>query len=267
MVDILEFAKANWLYILIGLAVAFFIYYFWKKTEQEQKSSIKTTIWKYKIPIILTGLFLYFFNIWGYVSDSWLGKWKSAVAFYLFGLFLWVNVKLFLSHERYSSTQAVSDNRHGSCSQYQEIGDYIAMNIGSCDATAFPWFYGHETWVVRKENFNKVGNQIFTHTQLIKSDIMEIPAQVHDFVESTTGYNKENIYYGEFSQETKLENVNAEELENKIKDTNRVLNETRTMLKGKTSSIKTFVSDANIIQKKAKGESLLGGIKESREDN
>jgi len=189
-------------------------------------------------------------------------------------LFLWGIAKNFLGLERYKSTQAIADNRSGSCAEYKEVGDYVVLNIGSCDAPLFPWSWGHETWVVPKRHFNKINNkatasrtQIKIKTNIQRSDLGEVGAKVKDFIEGDSGYNKENVFYGEFSRDEilskpifkddELAKLNTSEYENKLKDTNRLLNEARAMLKGKTSAIKGFVSDADVIRKKAGGGSTI----------
>lgn len=216
-------------------------------------------LWRAKVPIIIIAIYLYFRDRWGIVADSWLGQYRSATVFLFTSLFIWQTGKMFLQSERYKSTQAIADNRHGSCGKYEEKGDYVVLNIGSLSGDAdIPWRSGHETWVVRRESFKKIGEQIYVGTQLDKSDILEVPPYIKDFIESTSGYNKENIYYGEFSQIAKIDDPEKNEVTDKLRDNQRLNNELKAMLRGKTSAIKGFVSDTAAIQKKAKGESLIG---------
>ena len=58
-------------------------------------------------------------------------------------------------------------------------------------------------------------------------------------------------------RESEGKTLEPTEFENKLKDTQRLLNESRQMLKGKTSAIRGFVSDADTIRKKAGGRSAL----------
>ena len=90
-----------------------------------------------------------------------------------------------------------------------------------------------------------------------------------DELDGLSGYNKDDIYYGEFSldelktgfqiKDLESKSLDLQEYEFKLRDTNRMLNEARLMLKGKTSTIKGFVSDTSTIQKKASGKSAFSG--------
>lgn len=249
-------------YIFLGLVGLWVFSRIWKNLDESTKHNLAEKGKKLIIPVLLIFIYLYFRKKWGPVSESWLGEYNSATVLVFFLFMIWKLSVLFLAKERYVSTAAIADNRHGSCAKYQPIGDYMVLNIGSVDAAGFPWPYGHETWVVRREAFQKFTDQICCSTQILQADLLEVPVQVYEFISTTTGYNKNNIYYGEFSQKVKIQDPEKGRLEMEMRDTNRMLNENRTMLKGKTSAVKSFVSDTSIIQKKAKGESLLSSSEE-----
>lgn len=259
-----------YVYWIFGLVLVFGIYTW--VLDESTKSSVKIFLKTYGVWIGLFIGWLFCRSYWGYFTpDDWMGR-KANTYFLIFAM-LWGIATNFLGKERYISTQAICDNRSGSCAKYEEIGDYVVLNIGSTDAPLFPWDLGHSAWCVPKRHFNKINNiknasatQIKIATQVQKCDLEELPAQIHDFIETTSGYNKEDVWYGEFSlDELKSGNVievdgkkvDMKEYETKLKDTNRMLNESRTMLKGKTSAIKGFVSDASTIQKKASGRSAF----------
>lgn len=263
-----------WIWVLIALGL-FIIISVWSRLDSETRSDIKSFLWKAKVPIALIIFFIYTSQVWGTVAETQVGQWKAATLFFFFGLFVWISTNLFIARERYESTTAIADNRHGSCAKYERRGDWVILNIGSIDATAFPYPFGHEVWVCPITAFNKLADQLIVKSQLQRVDVTEVPTEVHDFIIATTGYNKENVYFGIFTLEEKLNDkvkletsegkLRLAEYETKLKDTNRMLNEARAMVKGKTSVIKSFVSDTDTILKKAKGQSLLSGSSNKEE--
>ncbi len=269
MVAIFGWEIPTYVFWIAGLVVATIIY---SLLNEELKASVRSFFKKFGIWIIIALAWFFLRDRLGFFTqDDWFGR--KANTYFLFLGILYLLGLNFLARERYVSTQAVADNRSGSCARYKQLGDWIVLNIGSCDANAFPWHDGHETWVVPAKHFNKINSkpnssstQIVVQTNIQHSDLLEVPPLCYDFIQSTSGYNKENVYYGLFSAEElesgikiKAEGVEFEPSvwETKLKDTNRMLNENREMLKGKTSQIKRFISDVNVIQKKASGKNAF----------
>lgn len=271
-----------WVWWVLGALILLFIYF---QVSSETKKKVGYLFSKYwPLLFIILIYFLMRANLGTWSEDDWLGKQANTYGILL--LSAYILGRLFLQRERYFSTHAVADNMSGSCALYFPCGDHVAMIIGSTDATGFPWPFGHATWIVPKRHFKKVNGkrnspaQIYCKTQLFKSDINEIPPLCKELIEPDKRFDKENIFYGEFSHEEKLHineekknskdakekaKKSAEELELTIRDSNRMLNESRTMIKGKSSSIKGFVSDAEAIRKTAQGKSFLtrGGLSEN----
>lgn len=262
-----------WLVWVIALLGVFIIWNYFLSEES------KTVVWgllkRYFVWLIIIAAYIYMRTYWGYFTeaDSFFGRKANTFALYL--VLLWGLAVNFLGRERYVSTQAICDNRSGSCASYKEVGDYIILNIGSCDASLFPWEWGHESWVIPKRHFNKINGkpnasqtQILIKTNIVQVDLTEVPPQCHDFIETTSGYNKEIVYYGEFSlaelesgetitykggKNKAEQELTMEEYETKMKDAFRMINEARAMVKGKTKSILGFISNVSTIQRKAKG--------------
>lgn len=269
MVLILGLDIPSWVFWVTGIVGAFLIYLF--ILNDEMKAGVKVFVKKFGVWIVLIGAWYFLRDYLGFFTpDNFFGR-KANTYFLLLGILYLLGLN-FIARERYISTQAVADNRSGSCARYKQIGEWIILNIGSCDADAFPWHDGHETWVVPAIHFNKINKkqnasatQIVVQTNIQKADLLEVPSTCFDFIQSTGGYNKDNVYFGIFSadeleSEMKLKDETGKEFdltiwESKLKDTNRMLNENREMLKGKTSQIKRFVSDVSTIQKKASGRS------------
>ena len=264
----------DWFNVLwiAGIGGAVFIYFV--ILPEGSKAEVRRFLKSWGVWLFLFLGWLYFHNKWGYWGpDEWLGNKANSIFFFL--AIGWALARNFLERERYHSTQAIADNRSGSCAKYQELEDYVVLNIGSVDADLFPWSMGHETWVVRKRHFNKINgkintpSQILCESQLVQCDLTEVPPSAHDFIETSFGYNKDVVFYGEFSQaelisDAKIElgttSVNTKEYQKILKDTQRMLNEARSMLKGKLSAVKRFVSDVGTTLRKASGQSVIPSV-------
>lgn len=259
----------NYAYVLFGLVIALMIY---ALMPEDAKKPIKIFLKNRGVPILIILLWVCMRDQMGtFPIDSWWNEQANTFGVLLLTLYaLGVN---FLGKERYDSTQAIADDKSGSCMDYKIVGDYVVLNIGSVKGSVFSWVYGHESWIVPKRLFKKIDKKNYSKSQILclvkiaKADILEIPVKCYEFLEASKTYNKDNIFYGELSQE-ELEyefDIQKEkdknpimkkllaDLEMEIRDKNRMLSETRDMLKGKTSAIKGFVSDANGIQNTASG--------------
>jgi len=257
---------------LLAFVLAFVIYKFaFDDDMQEQTRGFVKT---YAVWLILVLVFLYGRNNWGYweASEGLIHFSRVSDTFLIVISLTILLGRMFLGRERYLSTQAIADNRSGSCAEYQEVGDYVVMNIGSCDADMFPWLTGHETWIVPKRHFSKINGadnktrgQIIIETFITKKDITEINTACQSFIEGSKGYHKEDIYHGEFSRNEILQNpgralkdkngkkLTLSDYEKKLDDTTRLLNEARAMIQGKTKTMLGYVSHVGQIMKKAKG--------------
>ena len=260
-----------WAWLVLGGFVALAIYFF--ILNDHSRSIVWRLIKAYGFFIILAVIYLLMRHYWGFFET---GDWftRKANAYCLLILAGYLIGREFLGKVRYKSTQAICDNRSGACAEYQDVGKYVVLKIGSTD-WFIPWEWGHETWVVPKRHFNKINEkpnasktQIKIKTNVTQCDLNEVPPKCRDYIETTFGYSKEDVYYGEFSlaeiksglkikDEKSGKTLEPTEFENKLKDTQRLLNESRQMLKGKTSAIRGFVSDADTIRKKAGGRSAL----------
>lgn len=265
----------TFVYIFGGIIIVFLILYFLRKLDPE----IRAPIFNFFIqwwPIILAVIaYFYFRNKWGIVAESDIGEWKLAtLALDVFILLYW-GANMFLQKERYFSTQAISDNRSGSCADYKQIGEYIVLNIGTCN-NLFPWPIGYETWVVPAEHFFKIDGtttnpkaQIAITTFIMQADVDEVPPTCKEFIESNKNFNKTNIYYGEFTQSELTDEIDIlnekgmkvkitkRDFNLKIRDTQRLWNEQRTMTKGKSGDLKRYWSDQAAINRKMQGKSVL----------
>jgi hypothetical protein len=262
----------NLIYLLIALVAFFIIYWIWKQLDSYTKSGITSTLKRFAVPIVLIILFFYFRKKWGTLAESSMANWNTATVVLVFLLLIWQAGVLFLVREKYHSTAAIADGdrMHGSCANYQHKGDYMILSIGSIDAPGFPWPYGDGTWVCPAEHFNKINEhlgaptQIYIKTFLEKVDINDIPPYCKDFIMSTSGYNKNNIYYGELTEKEMMDEVKDDgqiktkrDMELKLKDTNRMLNESRMMVKKNYQDLKRLFTDWDSIQKKMKGQSTI----------
>lgn len=259
-------------WLVAGLAVLL-VYLF--ALNDEQKVGVNGFMKKYTLWVFVILLFFWGRSNWGFwveTDTAFHFSRKSDTFIVIASLAIGWSIQ-FLGKLRYLSTQAVCDNRSGSCADYQEVGEYTILNIGTVDADMFPWYHGHETWIIPTRHFRKInGSKNMTKAQIIiatlvdKVDITELSSECQDYIESSSTYNKENIYYGEFSMneircakdknyKVDIDGVKLDlnDYATKLKDTQRLLNESRQMVKGKTKAILGFMSHNNEIQKKARG--------------
>lgn len=252
---------------IVGISFSLIIYLF--VFSDEKKDIAKQFMKKFGFWIVFILLWIScnnFFGVWNYNAPIGSFFSRRATTIFLF-LFFIINIfKLLIWFIRYIEVQAICDNRSGACARYVQRGRYIILSIGSTD-----WFdFGHESWVVPIKHFNKINNkpnssktQIEIKTRVTRSDIEEIPKEAFDFFEmeaEADGFNKENIYYGEYSLRDIEENNRINDKKgNKlslldIKNINRQDNETQRMLSSKLKLRKEFFSAINTIRKKASGE-------------
>ena len=126
--------------------------------DENTKAIFKNFIYQYGFYIGLLLAWLFMRQYLGYFTEEdWFDKQANTYA--LFILFLFLIAKNFLGVLRYQSTQAICDNRSGSCTKYQRLGEHVVMNIGTTDADGIAWPFGHETWVVPYRHFKKINQK------------------------------------------------------------------------------------------------------------
>lgn len=250
----------DYLLFLFVFIVALVIYYY---LPDELKSGIRRFVVGYGFYIVLFLLWLYYRNQWGVVADyEFWGQMKYATFLTALVLGLYLGFKMWLFEFRYYTNQAIANNDHGSCHRYHEIGDWAILFIGgsgtSDEKFVFPWPWVKKIWVVPKVAVQFVGNQIFVRSQIDKVDLFDVPGleEVAEFIGNDPfgRWCKEKIYFGLWDEQVKATNPKYAEIESINKKLNARVNELNTMLKGKLTSTKQFISDTFAMQDKIIGK-------------
>jgi hypothetical protein len=266
MVLILGLEIPVYFFWIVGAAIALTIYLYLNEYQQHQVGLFAK---KYGIWVGLILCWLMFYNSLGQFQYGDFFNKKANVCFIIISLIVGLTYS-FMYRERYFSTHAICNNRHGSCAEYEFAGDYVLLNIGSCDYD-FPLHKGNETWVVPRKHFNKINGkpntpkaQIYIKTKVTQCEIGEIPSYCYHSLIKNDSFNKEKIYFGMFSLEeledknTTLEDhkgnkLSPEMYEAYAKEVNISLNNSREINKGNMDNIKRQVSNLDQIRKKASG--------------
>ena len=264
------FEFPDYVFFLIGIAISVGIYF---SFDDEKRHKANLFLKEWGIWILIFFSWVFFRNRLGNFDYGtfWNNRANTAAILIslVYGIFIFVRFK-----QRYKSTQAICDNRHGSCAKYYPKGDYVFLNIGTTDEGWFPQVNGDETWIVPARHFKLINEttsspktQIYIKTNVSKMELLDLPNEAYNFFETesqSAGYNKDNIYYGEqtleeaknskpITDENGKKNIN-EMLMLKVKNTQRMLNESQSMVKSKLMHTRKFVNDANVIGRKERGQ-------------
>ena len=270
------FEFPDYVFFLIGIAISVGIYF---SFDDEKRHKANLFLKEWGIWILIFFSWLFFRNRLGYFDYGtfWNNRANTAAILIslVYGIFIFVRFK-----QRYKSTHLIADNISGSCASYEYCQDFVICNLETTDEGWIPQVHGERTLVVPARHFHKINgkensakSQIWVETKVMKSDIEEVPQYVYDTImgnplKGITGnkhYNWDNVYLGYFSaaelenKDLKLkdnENISLDPAhwEARMKDTNRMLNDSRIMLKEKLSNGKTIISDLGAIYKKGRGK-------------
>lgn len=255
------------IFFLIAIGILGFIYYF---LPSDIKDSVKKFLAKSWIYIIGFIFWLYFKGKWGLVSDDpsrWPANMSYASFIIGFLLLLYWGIKSWLYEMRYYTHHFVGDNISGSYTRVQEVGNvaeddswvvvFLGTSGSSDEKMIFPWPFPQKIAVFPKSTADFLGSQLVAKCQFAKVDILEMPEEVHNFIEndSFARWAKDDLWFGIFSTELNASDPKYQSLFNKIVSENSRKNELTTMLKGKLNIVKNFVTDTMAIQEKFKGKS------------
>ena len=203
---------SNWLIkVIIVMTLIFvsivgvYIYsYFLGKEFSVSLLKFSKDYWYWIIPVIIL---LIFWHAGQFNPETFFNKRANSALIIL--VLLYKIVVWEFSHLRYKSTRFVADGISGSCWLYYKRGDYVILLLGTIDYV-IPWKFNLKIVVLprRKVHFMKDNilgkSHIYSFVQPDKiTDLNKIPNEAKEFINSHWWISKQEVWYGEITQEEK----------------------------------------------------------------
>jgi hypothetical protein len=258
-------------WLLFGLIFfIFLIMYFIVIKDEETKNAIKRFLLNYGIYILAIVVVIYGWNKWGIVADHDIGQMKWALFIVVLGLDLYFIASNLLYRERYNTIPFQANGVYGSVALYYNVGKYTIFYLGTSGKSDFagivlPWYFPQKICIVPKTSWQFNGNAIICYIKVSKDNYFEVPEIVKNTIEgdSRTMFARDEIYYGELRNKILIEDQQMAEMDKKLKDSNSRINELKSMLRGKLTDVKTFVTDTEAIKDRMSGNRFMRGNNQS----
>jgi hypothetical protein len=255
-------------FVLFGAILL--IIYVWI-LPKEMRAPVKKVVGKFWFPLLLIVLWLYFRKRWGMIYEI-PSRWPANMYFatFIFGLILilYLIVVYLMYYQRYMTYHAIANNRSGSCSYYDNIGDFTIFKIGTCGRTdkkiVIPYPVPKELWIIPRCAWRKVGGQMLLETKLFKSDLNDLPEEVKEHIDKDifSRLAKDEIWFGLWSQKVRAADPKYSEIESMNKKLNDRINELNDMLKSKLKTVKGYINETFAMSDKVKGKTWKQPVQE-----